>query len=130
MKYDILHVDDYLLIVDPDPKAEIHVKEICLFRAETDYLTILRDIDDSYKETYWKIMAHLPLNGADSLDKIPLLPDLMVIDETVNSISEFNIPVAFKVWSVGSGMFIPATQQTIGASNDWVGRYIYKEEEL
>ena len=128
MKYDILHVDDYLLIVE---HALPNVEEVCLFRKEPYYNSIVRRLAPTINvEAYWRILAHRPLNGAHYLDEIPLLPDLKVVDETVNSISEFNTPVAFELYAIGSGMFIPATQQTIGASNDWVGRYIYKEEEL
>lgn len=127
MKYDILHVDNYLLIVE---HALPNVGEVCLFRKEPHYNMIVRRQTPTINvQGYWRILAHRPLNGADYLDEIPKLPDLKVLDETVNSISEFNTPVAFELYFTGSAMFIPATQQTIVANNDWVGRYIYKEEE-
>ena len=96
MKYDILHVDDYLLIVE---HALPNVGEVCLFRKEPHYNSIVRRQTPTINaQGYWRILAHRPLNRAHYLDGIPKLPDLKVVDETVNSISEFNTPVAFEVW--------------------------------
>jgi hypothetical protein len=118
MIHEIINTGEYLLIVDP--KAIVEEGEVCLFRAETDYIvkaTNPIEEDLVIQDIYWKIVAHLPLKDSEVLKGVPLLPPLDVNVQTM--------PVGFDIYATWYGMYIPATGQNIPVSDDWVGNYVY-----
>jgi hypothetical protein len=119
MTHQIINTGKYLLVVDPE--AMVEEGEVCLFRAETDYIvTATTPIEEDLviQDIYWKIVAHLPLKDSKVLDRVPLLPAL---EEGV-----WTLPIGINVFSTGYGMIIPATGQNIDISNNWVGSYVYE----
>jgi hypothetical protein len=96
MIHKIINTGKYLLVVDPKAKVDANDPQ--------DILS--------------KVLAHLPLKDSEVLHGIPLLPPL---EEGV-----WTLPIGIYVYSVGYGMFIPATGEEISVSNDWVGSYVYE----
>jgi len=119
MIHKIINTGEYLLVIDS--KAIVDEGEICLFRAETDYIvkaTNPIEEDLVIQDIYWKIIAHLPLKDSEVLHGIPLLPPL---EDGV-----WTMPVGIYVYTVGYGMLIPATGEDIPVSDDWTGSYVYE----
>lgn len=89
MRHEIIKVDNYLVVIDP--KAPVEEGEICLFRAETDYIvkaTTPIEEDLVIQDIYWKIIRHLPLEGSPALEGVPMLPPLPVDDAWNNGLEQ------------------------------------------
>jgi len=93
MEKELIKTDNYLFVVDP--KAQVKENEVCLFRAETDYLVKASlspaEIEEglTIKDLHWKIIAHLPLNDSPALEGVPLLPAIEIGND-FNPINEYD----------------------------------------
>jgi hypothetical protein len=73
MTHPIIKTENYLLVVD---ESGIKAGDWCLDLGTNKMFKAGLSVGDEYKELFKKIIYHLPLNNALTLEGVPLLPPL------------------------------------------------------
>jgi len=132
--HDIVHFHDYLIIVeDITDETVLNDRDLCLFVNPEDpsdmagfssYSTHYSP-RESFAKYYKKVIGYLPLHNAKPLEKVALLPSLVVLDRVVNSVSEFNLPKKFAGGIFKQSVYDVTTGKVREAEREWFGTYQY-----
>jgi hypothetical protein len=132
--YDIIHFHDYLLVVeDITDDTVLNDRDDCLFVNPEDpsdmagfsSYSVHYCPRESFARYYKKVIGYLPLHNAKPLEKVALLPSLVVLDRVVNSVSEFNLPKKFAGGIFKQSIYNPRTNEVKQVEREWFGTYQY-----